>query len=279
MRSWLIAVLLCLGCARGEDDPGQAKDSCRLRDCGVAVGGQETDPEDEGLPPEDTGAALTDTAVGPTDTAAPPKDTAPPADTACTPPSGVVCTTFPQCGCASGTNCDVTDYSTGKTSCVMAGSKTPHQRCNALGECARGTTCVYDVCMPFCGAAGDCSATAQCRAVQYVEGSVTKDVPGMKVCMEGCDPLNPSKLCGAATTCLFSSPTTTTCAAAGLSTTAGSCASDPFTCAPGYVCVNTGDCKRWCRVGFTGDCPGGKTCGLLSTKPKIGGIEYGVCAY
>jgi hypothetical protein len=277
VRLWCVLAVVAIGCARGEEDPGTAKDNCRLRDCGVAVGGQETEPEDEGFPPEDTGSSLKDTGVLVTDTGTPPKDTAPP-DTACMPPSGVTCTTFPQCGCASTTNCDVTDVS-GKTSCVMAGSRTVHQKCTALGECARGLTCIYNVCMPFCGETPDCAGTALCRNVQYVEGSVTKDIPGMKVCMEGCDPLNPSKLCGASTTCLFSSPTTTTCAAAGLSTTAGSCASDPFTCAPGYVCVNTGDCKRWCRIGFTGDCPGGKACGTLSTNPKIGGIEYGVCAY
>ena len=249
MRRLLIVVWVSIafGCARGDTDPGTAKDNCRLRDCGSAVGGQETDPEDEGFPEEDTGVPGTDSIVPP-DTAvdtSPPKDTAvPPEDTACAPPAGAICSTYPQCGCAPGTNCDVTDV-TGKTSCVMAGTKAIHAKCTGTGECPKGATCLYDVCMPFCSAAADCASTSVCRNAQYVEGGVTKDIPGMKICMAQCDPLNPSKLCGGSTTCLFSSPTTTTCAAAGLSTTAGTCAADPFTCAPGYVCVNTGDCTRW----------------------------------
>jgi hypothetical protein len=276
----VLFAFLCLSCAQGEAEPGAAKDNCRLRDCGVAVGGQETDPEDEGFPPEDTGSVMTDTGTTPKDTGSTTTDTgvAPMDTSTCTPPSGMVCGTSPQCGCMSGQNCDVTDVS-GKTACVMAGARGIHEKCSDFGQCQKGLTCVYDVCMPFCAAGTDCVSTSQCKPVQYVEAGATKDIPGMKVCMAQCDPLNPSKLCGASTTCLFSSPTATTCAAAGLSTTAGSCATDAFTCAPGYICVNTGDCKRWCRIGFTGDCPGGKVCGKLSTSPTIGTIEYGVCAY
>lgn len=279
MRWWSFALLV--GCAEGEGDPGAAKDNCRLRDCGVAVGGKETaiEEEDTSIEPEDTFGG---------DTGTPPRDSGedsgvdtlvPTMDTACTPPSGAVCSTVPQCGCATGTNCDVTDVS-GKTSCVMAGSKGIHEKCTDFGQCQKGFTCVYNVCMPFCaGPSEGCTAKSQCKPVQYVESGAAKDIPGMRVCMAQCDPLSPTKACGASTTCLFSSPTATTCAAAGLSTTAGSCASDPFTCAPAYVCVNTGDCKRWCRIGFAGDCPGGKTCGKLSTSPTLGTIEYGVCAY
>jgi len=273
-RLALVAVLVSLvGCAAGEYDPGLARDNCKLRDCGVAVGGMEVGPEEEdlGVPFADTAPAK-DTAVA---------DTKPdaPADAPCTTPSGAACALYPQCGCASPLKCDVPNFGDGKAACVTAGSRGVHQKCTTTAECARGLTCYYDVCMPLCAASGDCASTAVCNDVQYVEGGAVKTVPSMRVCMAQCDPLNPSKLCGASTTCLFPSSTTTTCAAAGLSTTATSCASNPFACAPGYVCVGSGDCKRWCRIGLAGDCPGGRPCNSLSSAPKIGSIEYGVCAY
>lgn len=275
----LVVLAASTACAQGSTDPGEARDNCLRRDCGVAVGGQEVDPEedvvydDDGLPIEDTATTTKDS--GPVDTG---KADTGPTDAACAPPSGVVCTTFPQCGCPSQA-CDVTGTD-GKTACVPAGTRGRHQRCTDYGQCARGFSCVYDVCMPFCGATSDCSA-AVCRNVQYVDpvSKLTKDIPGFRVCMAQCDPINPTTACGSSTTCLFTSSTATTCAAAATSTTAGTCAADPFACAPGYVCVGTGDCKRWCRIGFTGDCPTGKTCGKLTTAPTIGTIEYGVCSY
>lgn len=270
-----------LACAQGETSPGVARDNCKLRDCGAAIGGGDgaTDEDtdvvpDEGLPPEDTRADSTAVDTGKPDTTS--------TDVGCSVPSGSTCSTFPQCGCSSSLACDVTSVD-GKQTCVAAGTKTLNQKCTDFGQCAPGFSCVYDLCMPFCASTPDCTAAGSpgCRNVQYVDSatSTTKDIPGFKVCFQQCDPINPSKVCGASTTCLFSSPTQTTCAAAGTSTTAGSCASDAFTCAPGYICVGTGDCRRWCRVGFTGDCPTGKTCGKLTTAPTISGIEYGVCTY
>lgn len=278
MRRVAIALFVAFAasCAAGETTPGVARDNCRLRDCGPAVGGVDSALEEEDvLPLEDT--AVLDTANA--DSA----KTDAGSDAPCTVPSGAACALSPQCGCAAGTTCDVApaNFATGTAACVTAGSKKVHEKCTTTGECATGLTCYYDVCMPLCAASGDCSGAGmpQCNDVQYVEGGVAKSVPGMHVCMAQCDPMNPSKVCGAFTTCLFPSPAFTTCAAAGFSTTAASCTSDPFACAPGYVCVGTGDCKRWCRIGLAGDCPGGRACNKLSTAPKIGTIEYGVCAY
>lgn len=280
----LLAASSLLACAQGESDPGVARDNCLRRDCGAVIGGSEVALEedatelDDGAPVPD--AALAKDAVG--DTFKPLADAGPVDTGPCKPPSGVACTTFPQCGCTGSTNCDVPAVD-GVTSCVPAGAKTQNQRCTGLGQCALGFSCVYDVCMPFCSSSSDCSGPGAptCRNAQYVDSvtKATKDIPGLRVCMQQCDPINPSKVCGASTTCLFSSSTATTCAAAATSTTAASCASDGFACAPGYVCVGAGDCRRWCRIGFAGDCPSGKTCGKLATAPTIATIEYGVCAY
>lgn len=283
MKSVTLALLLSLlvsgvwGCAGGETDPGPTRDNCRLRDCGAAVGGQDLgyEEEDDGVYPEDTRPYV--------DSAAP--DARP--DAPCTTPSGAACALFPQCGCAAGMSCDVppASYADGRAACVTAGSRGRHQRCTTVGECAAGLTCYYDVCMPLCAANSDCAGagTPLCSDRQYESGGVAKPVPGLRVCTAQCDPLNPAKVCGASTTCLFHSKSVTTCAAAGLSTTATSCASNRFACAPGYVCVSGGDCKRWCRIGLAGDCPGGKACTKLpvpaGSEPTIGTIEYGVCAY
>ena len=48
--------------------------------------------------------------------------------------------------------------------------------------------------------------------------------------------------------------------------------------APGYACLTSGDCKHWCRVGFS-DCGAGKTCTGFSAPNQlfVDGLEYGVC--
>jgi hypothetical protein len=275
----LVVLLGSLACVSGNTDPGTVpKDNCRLRDCGPVSGGNnDADPEldsdepppDDSEPPVDS-TTLEDTAT--TDTAKPPETGG------CTVPSGKTCTTIPQCGCASGTNCDVTALD-GKTACVAAGSKMLHEKCTDLGQCAKGLSCVFGLCVPFCRDAADCTS-AECRPVQYSDDAGVKDIPDFKTCEPQCDLVNPSKACGASASCDLLDIATgkTTCISAGSGTTAASCKTDAFACAPGYTCVGT-DCRRWCRVGFPGDCPTGKSCQSFSDHPTISGIEYGVCTY
>lgn len=254
--------LLTSACAQGQDDVFVTSDAGPKKDSGSAVSGDSTATED-------------DTAAG--------SDSA--ADMGmCSPPAGSPCGIFPQCGCTGTQNCNVT-ATTGKTSCVASGSAGLHETCTATGQCQKGMQCIANVCLPFCNTESDCtiSGSPRCKSVQFVPtGSTTpSDVPGLKLCLAQCDVLNPTTVCGANKSCFFPylSDDTTECMAAGTSTVKGGCASNDFACAPGYTCVGTGDCFKWCRIGFPGDCPTGRMCTGFMTPILKGGVEHGVCAY
>ncbi len=280
-------LLVAAGCATGTGE-GTVKDSCKLRDCGPTSGG-DVDPLDEGVDDTsfDTGSSTDTGSAGdtgsPTDTGS--GDTGSgdtgPTDTGCKPADGAACTFAPQCGCGTGLNCDVTSVD-GSASCVPAGAKTLGQSCKDLGECAKGLTCVFGACQAFCASPSDCpKAGSACLPVLYYDSTTktTKAIPGFTDCAAPCDPLAPSKVCGAGPNCLFADATHTTCAGGGTGVGASACSStNPFSCAPGYLCLSTNECRRWCRIGFSGDCPSGKTCGALTDHPKLSGVEYGVCS-
>ncbi len=274
----LVCGAALLGCATGTGEV-VSKDSCKVRDCGPTTGG-DADPLDEGIldegvfdtgspPPLDTGTpgdAAIDTGTG---------------DSGCKPTDGAACSPVPQCGCGAGLNCDVTSVD-GNASCVPAGLKTLGQPCKDLGECAKALTCVFGACQNPCVSTADCTkAGSSCLPVDYYDSATktTKAIPGYRLCAAPCDPLAPSKVCGASVNCLFADATHTTCAGAGSGTGAGACSStNPFSCAPGYLCLSTNECRRWCRIGFSADCPLGKSCGPLTDHPKLSGVEYGVCS-
>ncbi len=250
-------------CAEGEGAPALAG-----KDGGADVRIDTSPVVDTGTPPPDT--TVEDTG-SPDDTAV--ADTK--ADVACTVPTGKTCTTFPQCGCPT-RNCDVIKAD-GTTGCITAGTLGLHDKCSSFDRCKAGFACAYGICQTFCGSDSDCTG-ALCKTLQTIpSGSTTPvDIPGDDVCFEKCDPRSPSAVCGGGG-CLFVDGSNTICHAAGTATGLGVCKSAPFVCTPGFICVNTGDCKQWCRIGFPGDCPGGATCGPLTSSPHLSGVEYGVC--
>ncbi|MGZ3424443.1 MAG: hypothetical protein ACXVEE_41675 [Polyangiales bacterium] len=279
----LSSALCCaLACVQG-NETGVVKDNCKIRDCGPVSGGN-TDAEEA----DDTLDFETDPGidVGPGDTDSIDSATAEAAsDVAtetggCTVPAGKTCSTFPQCGCASGQNCEVT-ADDGNRSCVAAGTKKLNEACGDFGECEKGLSCgLYGLCVPFCNVTADClSSSMDCRQARVSSGDAgLADIPDYKTCETNCDPINPSKSCGTAS-CAFDDTAATVCVPAGTGTTFASCKKTGAACAAGYACIGTGDCHRWCRVGFAGDCPGGKACTTFSDHPKLGGVEYGYCAY
>lgn len=90
-----------------------------------------------------------------------------------------------------------------------------------------------------------------------------------------CDPVNPQPWCLATNYgCYFSSATETVCLPAGIAKGPGTCTKNPRACAPGYTCVNSADCRRWCVTGSP--CPGGTAC-KLSEVYWSDGRSYGWC--
>ena len=194
------------------------------------------------------------------------------------------CGTWPQCGCDVGQKCDVIEYGTGKAVCSTEGTALPYQPCLNPGlACIAGTTCIGNVCKPYCDSLSDCPGqNRQCIGVQWSDNGVAKQVPGMFTCTAGCDPINPGTICAANLACNFTqSNVTTDCYAAGTATGPGACSqTNGSTCAPGYVCVNNNnsyDCLKWCRMSNPNDCSSPQVCIGLSSAPVLNGVQYGVC--
>lgn len=201
----------------------------------------------------------------------------------CTPPvTGGTCDTFPQCGCTGTQACNVTSEA-GTTQCTSAGIVTPYNLCTNLNDCTKGYACVGSACKSYCETNTDCTSTGGvCIQVNFTSGGTSKPIPGMKVCSKKCELQNPASACGSGLGCypdVQAVPPKTDCAKAGTATTAGACLADSTACAPGYACLSNGDCKKWCRVGFTSDCGSGKTCAGWNPPNQIviDGITYGVC--
>jgi hypothetical protein len=203
----------------------------------------------------------------------------------CTPPvAGGACDTWPQCGCNAGMNCDVTGLD-GKTACVLAGNVQPYRSCGAANACGAGYACIggdHSVCKQFCESNADCAGSLrECLQVVYAadDAGTETPIPEYKVCSAGCALEDSAATCGPDATCYPNAAATATDCIGDVGTATGpnGCSStDPFTCAPGYVCLADDSCKKWCRVGQVGDCPG-SSCGGFSTPLILDGVTYGAC--
>ncbi|MEZ4223130.1 MAG: hypothetical protein R3B13_19460 [Polyangiaceae bacterium] len=208
----------------------------------------------------------------------------------CTAPVSGPCDTFPQCGCNPGERCDV-GSTTGETICVADGTVDPFKACSSGSACKVGASCVGNVCKPFCEKSTDCSGGGKCIQVLSDAGGQGTPIPGFKVCTASCSLVNPVAICGTKAGCYpdTETPTGTDCAPAGVGAGADMCTgsdgkANPTACAPGFGCVpgssaSNWDCRKWCRVGFSNDCPGGAACSGFAPPNAlfIDAIEYGVC--
>lgn len=206
------------------------------------------------------------------------------ASTCALPTADSECDTHPQCGCEPGQKCDIIDFDTGRVTCSPAGDAKPHQPCSPFGaQCQAGSSCLGGACKELCTSSADCvGANRECRQVESYGSGQAKKVPFLHACTAGCDPVSPGLVCGTGVGCQFAG-TSTDCYASGGGTGPGACTQTTgLACAPGYTCINTTlqngkySCLKWCRL-TQSDCPTGFVCKDLSSKPQLGGVEYGAC--
>jgi hypothetical protein len=217
--------------------------------------------------------------------------------TMCTPPTaGGLCDTSPQCGCPGTHNCSVTNFTTGDTSCVTAGTTPNYAACSGSGAgvCMIGSACVSGNCKPFCQNNANCTQDHS-LCDQIFNGQ--NPIPGWKACTRTCDPVNPQSSsapylpCGAGINCFPDASRASDCI--GPTTASGTQGAycdgasgpDQTRCAPGFICLGDliglfYDCYKFCKVGSNADCTGsaaGKTCFSFATKQYAGLAEIGYC--
>jgi hypothetical protein len=210
---------------------------------------------------------------------------------ACKPPTGSACVVYPQCGCSSSQECDITDPKTGNMVCVAAGTVPPWNACTGSGQCQPGSSCVFGVCTPFCDTVA--APSSECSAGEcYQLNNNNTPIPNDKLCSLNCDPTSPQSStggfspCGPGVNCLpdtdkyafcygqVKSSGTQGADCLNLSTGVG----DQTRCAVGFICNTTDEyCNKMCHVGKTGECASGLTCKSQNPKVYAGTAEIGGC--
>jgi hypothetical protein len=197
------------------------------------------------------------------------------------PPSNA-CGLAPQCGCAANQTCDVSNNTTGAVSCVLAGGGTLGTYCTSTAQCAKGFTCGYNTCRPYCATAGTaCIGAGLGQCAQYYDPSAGTAVPNSKVCSITCDLRNATAACGS-NNCIFDTTINVTdCDKSGTKVLF-----DPCTryndCAQGLACVQHPvfglECEKWCRIGQN-DCGLFESCTNVygAAAPSSGGVKLGHC--
>ena len=192
------------------------------------------------------------------------------------------CGLAPQCGCAVNQTCDVTNGTSGAVSCVLAGGGTQGTYCTSTTQCAKGLTCGYNACRPYCAAAGtSCAGAGLGPCAQYYDPTAGTPVTSSKVCSVTCDPRNPSAACGS-NNCIYDETVSAPdCDKVGTVAEIGAC-TRYNDCKSGLGCaqhpVYGYECESWCRIG-------GSDCGILADcidlygakAPTSGGVRLGHC--
>ncbi len=247
-----------------------------------------------------TPPAIVDDSPGPTSQKqkpAPPENTTAPeikkadggssGNQACeTVPPNNKCGLDPQCGCLETETCDVTNQTTGATSCVTGGSATLGRPCSATGDCMAGLACLYGACRPYCKTPlTKCSVggTELCVGMPDADG---KPIQNMSFCTLNCDPRDPSGVCGS-NSChwfatLYAPNKVSDCNFPGTKNAQEPCDTSAD-CKPGLACIEHPaygrECEAWCRLGGNDCTAQGFTCKDVwgADAPVINGVKEGIC--
>jgi hypothetical protein len=241
------------------------------------------DPQPQKKPPTTNATEVTESDASTPD--------APPAPAACkTVAPNNRCGLDPQCGCGANETCEVTNETTGATSCLTAGTTTLGRNCTQTGDCLAGFTCEYGACRPYCTTPlSKCTVggTDLCVAIM---GPDDKPIANKNVCTIQCDPRNPGPVCGTNACHWFADyykpAKVSDCNFGGTVKAYDVACTSTSSCLPGLACItwpkalNGKECQQWCRIGQTPtDCPSGFTCKDYygADAPVINGVKEGLC--
>ena len=179
--------------------------------------------------------------------------------------------------CGLGRKCSVNDE--GATGCVLAGSRTAFQRCEADVDCGDGSWCDIAqtrVCKPICQNADSCPPNGRCVAAT---GPAAEAV-GLKICTSNCEPIGALPCDVAGNVTCINGIDGFDCAASEGGGYGLTCMVSED-CMAGLLCIAQGNgtslCQAWCTpTGTNADCMGG-FCSNLGPPALHDGVEYGGC--
>jgi hypothetical protein len=189
-----------------------------------------------------------------------------------------LCGLAPQCGCGPHQTCDL-DYPThtdGTTACVTTtGTTAIGSSCTSTSGCAPGLSCWGDVCRPYCATPGvPCAAAGTGLCSQWTNAN-GQPIPNAIFCDIKCA-LDDLYSCGGGSAgCIWRGGSESDCADLTPYNTTTCTAQAPY-CLPGYVCLQTYQCARWCQTSLN-NCPGALQCYSFAPAVVVNGTEYGYC--
>jgi hypothetical protein len=207
------------------------------------------------------------------------------------------CDILAQCGCATGTACDIDGMDLDGSACrtVAATAQAEGGSCANTSGCQGGTVCLGSpgVCKKYCDENSDCGQPRGQCLIEITDG--TNPIPNIpKTCSANCDPVNvaaggcPSGMkCGFFTTGAPTNIDFVDCDGAGTLVQGGNCeigttnTGNDALCGPDFLCttLNNTDfnCRHICNRTANTGCVGAQTCIAFNPVLMVSGTEYGVC--